>query len=259
MFDEKACPRSKGNSSRFEVHAVNTKRSVISLCSLALLAAIAAAPAAQESDTQPPGTDQLYVSDKLSITLRTGESMRHKILRMLPSGTPVEVLQSNPSNGYAKVRTESGTTGYVLERHLQSEPAARERVAEMQAQLEALRQAPDQLAAQLSTLQQEHEALQQRFDETEHERQTLEQELAALRRASANVVNISEERDALRSENAELKRTVGDLKGRNLELSNQSSQGWFLAGAGVVIAGIVIGLILPHLRLRRRKSSWGSL
>jgi SH3 domain protein len=52
---------------------------------------------------------------------------------------------------------------------------------------------------------------------------------------------------------------VAELQQANRELANQSTQRWFLIGAGVVCGGILIGLILPRLRLRRRKDTWGSL
>jgi len=52
---------------------------------------------------------------------------------------------------------------------------------------------------------------------------------------------------------------VESLKQQNRDLGNDSTQRWFLIGAGVVLLGIILGLILPHLRFQRRKSSWGSL
>jgi SH3 domain protein len=52
---------------------------------------------------------------------------------------------------------------------------------------------------------------------------------------------------------------VDGLEQRNLELTNRNKQDWFLIGAGVVVAGVLIGLILPNLRLKRRRSTWGSL
>ena len=41
-------------------------------------------------------------------------------------------------------------------------------------------------------------------------------------------------------------------------LRDSSDREWFLNGAGVIIFGIIIGLIAPRLRTRK-KSSWGSL
>ena len=70
-----------------------------------------------------------YVTDEFKITLRSGESATHRILRMLPTGEKLNVLSSNPNNGYSKVRTASGAEGFVLTRQLVDQPVARDRLA----------------------------------------------------------------------------------------------------------------------------------
>jgi SH3 domain protein len=200
-----------------------------------------------------------YVTDQAQITMRRGESTRHKIIRMLPSGEAVEELGTNKATGYSRIRTEDGTTGYVLTRQLLDEPVARDRLAAMEARLAELQQAPDQLAAKLTELQSAHEALEISHEELERERDQLKQELASIRHASANVVRITQERSELRKNVVDLTRQVADLQQENRDLKNQTNQHWFLIGAGVVAGGILIGVVLPHLRFRRRKSSWGSL
>ncbi|MCW5587790.1 MAG: TIGR04211 family SH3 domain-containing protein, partial [Chromatiales bacterium] len=87
----------------------------------------------------------------------------------------------------------------------------------------------------------------------------VDQEFAALQRTASNAVRIANERNELRKQVAGLTREVEDVKQQNRELENKTAQNWFVIGAGVVVGGIVLGLILPHLRMRRRKSSWGSL
>jgi SH3 domain protein len=200
-----------------------------------------------------------YVTDQYDFNLRSGESTRYKILRTLPSGTPLEVLAVNDSTGYARVRTEDGITGYMLLRYLQQEPGAREQLTAMRERLAELQQAPDKLAASLSALQTEHEALTQTHAALVDEKQRLAQELAEVRHASANVMRIDQERRQLQDQVSNLVMQVDALEQRNLELTNRSKQDWFLIGAGVAGAGILVGLILPNLRLRRRRSTWGSL
>jgi SH3 domain protein len=200
-----------------------------------------------------------YITDQTEITLRRGESTRYKIVQMLPSGTPVEVLSTNSGTGYARVRTRDGTEGYVLARQLLLEPIARDRIAAMEEKLAELQQAPDQLAAQLTELKTAHEKLNIDFEDLQRQKEQLEAELATIRHASANVVQITQERTELRKAATDLTRQLAGLQQENADLKNQATHRWFLIGAGVVVLGIVIGLILPHLRFRRRRSSWGSL
>lgn len=202
--------------------------------------------------------ETLYVSDQLRLPMRKGGGGSYKISQMLPSGSRLEVLSVNEKTGWAQIKTEKGTTGYVLRRYLQEEPVARERIAEVEARLAALQQAPDQLASQLGQLQQQHEALTRRHQSIATENDRLTQELAAIRHASANVVRITEERDQLRTESRDLARQVASLRQQNLDLSSQAEQRWFLIGAGVLGGGIVLGLLLPYLRLRRRGNPWGN-
>ncbi len=200
-----------------------------------------------------------YVTDQFKITLRSGESSGHKILKMLPSGTEVELLSSNRETGYSKVRTKDGKTGYVLTRQLMAIPSARERLAKAEQRLKELQAEPDALSARLSKLQGEHQKLQREYATLKADKQKVDKELESIRRTASNAIRISNERNELRKMVAKLTREVEDLKQENRELSNDSNQKWFLIGAAVIILGIVLGLILPHLRFQKRKSSWGSL
>ncbi len=101
-----------------------------------------------------------YVTDKAQIMLRKGQSTKHKIVRTLPSGDAVQELEVHESSGYSKIQTEDGATGFILTRQLQDEPAARDRLAAMEARLAELQRAPDQLASKLAELQSAHEKLQ---------------------------------------------------------------------------------------------------
>jgi SH3 domain protein len=200
-----------------------------------------------------------YVTDQFKITLRSGESATHRIVRMLPTGTPLQVLGTNEATGYTHVRTQDGKDGYVLSHQLLDAPVARDRLATMEARLQELEAAPGELSAKLAALQKEHEALQQAHAELQKIKTEVETELTTLQRTATNAVRISNERNELRTQVAALTREAEDLKQEKRELQNSSGQRWFLIGAGVVTGGIILGLILPRLRIRRRRDSWGSL
>lgn len=200
-----------------------------------------------------------YVTDELKITLRTGEGTSNRILRMLPTGQQLTVLSSNKQTGYSKVRTASGQEGYVLTRQLVDQPVARDRLAAAEAEVKALKAAPGELSSRLAKLTDEHQALRKEHEALERAKTQVDQEFAALKRTASNAVRIANERNELRKQVASMTREVEDIKQQNRELENKTAQNWFLIGAGVVVGGIILGLILPHLRVRRRKSSWGSL
>lgn len=200
-----------------------------------------------------------YVTDQFEITLRSGQSTTHKILRMLPSGSKVELLKSSDDTGYSLVRTEDGKEGYVLTRQLLSTPVARDRLEKAENRLNELLKEPGKLPAQLANAQTKLDEVQQSRDLLAKEKEKLDNELESIRRTASDAIRISNERNELRKLVAQLTHQVEELKQENQELNNNSNQKWFMIGAGIIILGIVIGLILPHLRFQRRKSSWGSL
>jgi SH3 domain protein len=221
------------------------KFALLLICSILIL------PQLSQAETR-------YVTDIFKITLRSGESTSHKIIRMLDSGMALDVLSTNPDSGYTKVRAGS-TVGFVLTRQLMRQPSARSQLSSLQKEIEALKAAPGELRSNLANLQKQHRDLTQAHKELQTIKAKQEQELQSIQRTASNAIRISNERNELRKQVADLTREVEDLKQENRDLSNEATREWFLIGAGVIIAGILIGLILPHLRFQRRRSSWGSL
>lgn len=201
----------------------------------------------------------LYVTDEFKVTMRSGESAKHRVVQMIKSGTPVTVLGVNKETGYTEVRTSSGKTGYILSRQLLNEPVAREQLASLQARIQMLESAPGELSSKLAKLSKDYETLNQAHKSVVKEKDALKQELEELRRVSANAVEISRERTTLRKQVATMSHDVEDQRQEIRELKNSAIQRWFIIGAGVLLGGILLGLILPHLRIRKRKDSWGSL
>lgn len=200
-----------------------------------------------------------YVTDELEVTLRQGESTSHRITSMLKSGTPVEVLSTNKSTGYSRVRAPSGKEGFVLSRLLTVEPGAREQLDALKERVASMETEPARLSAELESLKELHTALRAEHEETLQTKAGLEQELAGIRQTAANAINIANERTDLQKQVATLSRRVSDLEQENRELTNDVAQDWFLIGGGVLLGGLLLGLILPNLRLPRRKTSWDRL
>lgn len=200
-----------------------------------------------------------YVTDQFKITLRSGESSGHRIVRMIPTGMQLDILGQNRENGYSKVRTPDGVEGYVLTHQILDEPVARDRLGAAEAELTAMKTAPNELRRQFNELSTQYQSLQTAHKELQEIKQDIELELTSLQRTAANALRIANERNELRKQVADLVREAEEVKQQNQELENNSAQTWFLIGAGVIVGGILLGLILPHLRLRRRKDSWGSL
>ncbi len=197
----------------------------------------------------------LYVSDQLVITVRTGPSTENSIIGNLVSGDPVEVLETGADSGYTLVRTESGTEGWVLRRYLAELPVAQDRliIAEQD-----LAEAEVRIAILEGTVEELREGLEvttRRLNEAETANSTLTIDLADIREASENVLSVRDQNESLRRRVNERDQEVELLTIENSRLSSRSTRDWFVAGAGVLLAGILVGLIVPSLR-RRKRSGW---
>lgn len=186
-----------------------------------------------------------YVSDRLEIPLRSGDSTRFKILQMLPSGTALTVVNTDAASGYSKVRTEDGTEGFVLSKQLIAQPN------QYQAEIAALKQ----LLAKLSADTQQVNQAQRK---TTLENQRLSQELAQLRKTAVNAINIDSRNQSLEQDRLELERSLQLAQQENQALRDTSNQAWFLRGAGVLLGGILLGVFFPRLGSRNSRR-WSEL
>ena len=65
------------------------------------------------------GTETGYVTDIFQITMRTGPSIQNKIVRMLSSGQPVEVLETQDEWSHVRfLHRENEIEGWVMSRYL---------------------------------------------------------------------------------------------------------------------------------------------
>ena len=199
-----------------------------------------------------------YVSDRLEITLRTGTSTQYSIIRMLPSGMRLEVLERDAESGYTRVRTPDGTEGWVLARYLMAQPAARDQVAVATERAANASLRVTDLEAQVEALSAERDALQAQRDGLESELAEVRAELERIRRVSASAVELDKANRELRTRVAAAEQDGTLLRAEIAELKRNTQRDWFVAGAGVLVLGLVLGLVLPRLRWRRR-SGWGDL
>jgi SH3 domain protein len=197
-----------------------------------------------------------YVVDHLIITLRSGQSTQHQILATLPSSTKLEVLETGEK--YSKVRAPDGTEGWVLNQYISKTPTAKIRLTAAEAKLAKLETENKRLKEDLSTSSQKEGTVSQELGKLRQENKKQTEELTHLRRVAAKPLKLENENQKLKKQLVELENERELLSRENQVLRDSSDREWFLTGAGVIIGGIIIGLIAPSLR-SRKKSSWGSL
>lgn len=186
-----------------------------------------------------------YVTDSVEIPLRSGDSERSKIVKMLPNGMPLTILNDSNENGYTYVEAANGAEGFILNRYMSGEPSARNQLEAAIKKLDALQEENKQLKSTQATNQ-----------DIGKERDKLGAELAELQQTAANAIQLKQQRDQLQERVVSVERELQQLKRENQALTDSSNQDWFLYGGALSLFGVLLGFILPKLSWRRRSSGW---
>lgn len=197
-----------------------------------------------------------YVIDKLIITMRSGQSTQHKIVKHWPSNTALEILETDGE--YSRARGPDGTEGWVLNQYITARPTAKLRLATALQKLDKAQKENTRLKSDLGTLQGKEGSLSKQKNKLSRDNKKQMDELKHLRRVAAKPLKLENENQRLKKELLELESEHELTLQENQMLGDSSDRDWFLNGAGVIILGIIIGLIAPSLRTRK-KSSWSSL
>jgi len=196
-----------------------------------------------------------YVSDKLTITLRSGQGNQFKIVKVLDSGTPLTVLEETET-GYSRVRLKDGDIeGWVRTQYLTDEPIAAVKLTRTQAQLARLQEQAKAMQQELADVKQDKAQLEAELNKLRGEHTATAGELQRLSEVAARPKQLAEENIELRENFARMSDELTVIKQENQVLKDRSRRNWFLAGALVVIIGMIIGLIIPKLKFRK-KDSW---
>lgn len=197
-----------------------------------------------------------YVTDRTQVELRRGPSTEYRILRYLEAGDRVEVLEQNEEQGFSRVRVgDQDTEGWIPTASLIAEPIARERLAVAERNLVAARERVTTLEAQNQELSRDLATTRTELEQARASHGTVSRDLADLRTSAANVVEMRDDNTSLRQRLTQRDTEVERLTADNERLAGRNNQNWFVVGAAVLLGGIVIGLVAPSLR-RKRRSDW---
>jgi SH3 domain protein len=193
-----------------------------------------------------------WVTDQFEITLRSGPSTSNAIQLMIDSGLRLEVLERDTESGYSRVRTPGGTEGWVLSRYLMSEPSAREQLENLTGQLTNANTRGSSLDSKLKAVRGEYDSANKKIAKLEREKAAVEKELAEIKRTAANVLAINNQNESLMDQLAAAQIRGDTLEQENRRLTGQTTRYWFMAGALVLLIGILLGIWLPRVRWQRR-------
>ena len=193
-----------------------------------------------------------WVSDQFEVMLRTGPSTSNAIQLQVDSGTQLQILDEDVDAGYTQVRTGGGTEGWVLTRYLMNEPSAREQLVTLSQQLTDATSDSSGLGSQLAAIRGEHEQATRQIQQLQQDKERLQSEVDAISEKAANTLAIDRQNQDLQQQLTAAEIRVSTLEQENETLGSKTTRNWFLAGALVLVIGIILGLILPRMKFQKR-------
>jgi len=231
---------------------------VIVVLTLVLISVICPGRAAAETG---------YVSDRLILTMRDGPGKEFKIQRSIPSDTQVTILETK--DNYFRVRIKTGEVGWVESQYITWEVPARlmvgrleQKIKEMEERQKALMDDKAPLEQELNQVRSEYGKkvtdLEALLKKSRAEKKMADAELKqavarydALASRSEDVVTVMDEQERLQKENERLTRELARLGAEGEDSLKTGMIKWFLAGAGALLAGWLMGRSMGSRRRQR--------
>jgi len=192
-----------------------------------------------------------YVTDSFEITLRTGPSNENKVIAMLFSGRPLDVLSTRGE--WSQVRVlDSDKEGWVMSRYLVTR-------LPWEAQAKKLQEDSVSLNAKLNRVQKEfaEESQQRQGLATELKRKTqeleaLSKQYSELKKGSEGYLRLKTIHEATQRDLKAAQSELSKVTAENETLRSSEQNKWFLSGAAVLLCGLLIGGIAGRQQKKRR-------
>jgi SH3 domain protein len=202
-------------------------------------------------------SETLYVSDELSIPMRTGASSKHRIVYFPKSGTPLTVKETSADGNYIRVTSPGGKEGWVEKQYLMKQASARDRIITVSKRLEKARTDVKELNQQLAELKTTNKELDTQLKQSQREIKSMESSMEKLKRISANPAALANENKTLQAQLSKLTATNNMLSKENDQLADDSTKDWFILGAAVSLGSLLFGLLITRINWKRKRHSWG--
>ncbi len=187
-----------------------------------------------------------YISDDVYIFMHSGPGTQYRIVGTVKAGETVTFLQLNAESKYAQIKTRKNKTAWVDAKLLSRQPSLKVRTPKLQAELaktkEALAKINSKNSAALAQL-------------TDANRDVLAEKEADLTAKANTIASLSAENTALTEEAVRLRAENESLAGRLDTKEEDEQHRFFMLGALILGLGLIAGLIIPSLNLRKKKNT----
>ncbi|HIL04287.1 MAG TPA: TIGR04211 family SH3 domain-containing protein [Candidatus Thioglobus autotrophicus] len=192
----------------------------------------------------------VYITDQVDIPMRAEKTFDDNIVRSLPSGSKLAILQAT-EDGWTQVKFES-STGWNISSYLSNNPPARVRLEKLRQTYNANKLLIVKLAKRKTELESEVQALKVKNTKLSIQTSKSKAEKEHIEQVYKDALKLEHANEKFITTNLQLKTEIQLLKNNNTATEESSSRNWFFTGSIVLFFGILIGFIFPNFVNRRR-------
>jgi len=192
--------------------------------------------------------DTRYVTDQLVISVRDGHNPSDIVLGYIKTATPVDVIEE--IGDYSRIKTEDGLEGWVLTKYIVSEKPKALIIEDLKSEIQKLNEKTDSkklletkkmYEEKIGELEQEVNINQRFTAKAKSDLIQLDNKYKNLLAHSQNKEELIRESEQLKKLNTHLNTEIKSLKQQNkVPLKSKGLQS-FVAGAGVLLLGYLLG------------------
>ena len=190
--------------------------------------------------------DTRYVSDELIISVRDGQNQDDNVLGHIRTGTAVDVLEEK--GRYLRIKTEDGLEGWVQAQYIISEKPNARIIEDLRNEINEQNAISDKLLAKKAIYEVRIRELEKEVNINQKNTEKAKSELIELNKKYKKLLSNSENTDELMKKlekskkiDSKLKAEISNLKKGSQNPIKSSMIQPFLAGAGVLIVGFILG------------------
>ncbi len=206
---------------------------------------------------QPCRAEKAYVTNPTKITLRSGPSIKDKILAMLPQDEPVEILNTQEGWSYVRLLDTSweNKEGWIVSGFLVSRVPWERQAESLKDENARLKEKLNRIEGEWEKLSGEREQMRTKLAGTERAFGETKKKYQTLREEAASFLELKKEHEIALEKMQEALATAEKLTKENNELKSSQRNTWFLTGGAVMLVGLIFGLVLGK-REKKRKSMY---
>ena len=197
-----------------------------------------------------------YVTDSFKITMRTGPSLQNKIIIMLRSGEPVEVMETNEGWSHVRLPEREGgeSEGWVMSRYLISR-------LPWESQARVLRNKNAQIKEKLVNLEKEwkvtggrEKEVTRELRETSFKLSKLQKKHNELKKGAANFIQLKKDYEEIKANMKKSQENVDRLETENQILRASQRNKWLGMGALILLCGLFIGIAMGKHQKKQKSN-----